>query len=149
MDKEAIIKKLNWFYFLETNQVNLYLQQSRMVDDIYLKKTLERVAAVEQGHVENINKKIEQFGGTPSAVGETLGPITGTTAGFVTGKAGIINILRANINLEQKAMKDYKDFLLRVGEDHELFDLLWDNLIDEDLHTAWFSNKVKELEEQQ
>ena len=46
-------------------------------------------------------------------------------------------------------MKDYKDLILHVGEDEDLFNLLWSNLIDEDLHTAWFSNKVKELEKEQ
>jgi len=25
--------------------------------------------------------------------------------------------------------------------------MLWGHLIDEDLHTAWFANKMKELEE--
>ena len=54
MEKAEIIKKLNWFYLLEINQVHLYRMQSRRVDDIYLQKALERVVEIEQGHVENI-----------------------------------------------------------------------------------------------
>ncbi|MDI6710529.1 MAG: hypothetical protein QMC81_09305 [Thermoanaerobacterales bacterium] len=50
--------------------------------------------------------------------------------------------LRAEITLEEKAMKDYKDLFVRVGNEH-LFDTLWDNLIDEDLHTAWLANKLR------
>lgn len=42
-------------------------------------------------------------------------------------------------------MADYKDFTMQVGN-KEIFELLWSNLIDEDLHTSWFENKVKELE---
>ncbi|MCR3921962.1 MAG: ferritin-like domain-containing protein [Firmicutes bacterium] len=149
MEKNEIINKLNWFYFLETNQVSLYTAQSHQVEDIYIRKTLQRVAAVEQGHVDTICAKIKKLGGTPSLIGETIAPLTGTTGGFVTGIAGVVALLQADIKLEEKAMKDYKDFLLRVGEDEELFEILWDNLIDEDLHTAWFSNKVQELQQQQ
>ncbi|NLZ93785.1 MAG: ferritin-like domain-containing protein [Firmicutes bacterium] len=145
MERKDIINKLNWFYFLENNQVQLYTAQSEQVDDIYIKKALQRVAEVEQGHVENIARKIRDLGGTPSMLGEKIAPLTGITAGHLTGKAGLIALLEANIKLEEKAMKDYKDFLLRVGQDEELFNILWDNLIDEDLHTAWFANKVAEL----
>ncbi len=42
-------------------------------------------------------------------------------------------------------MQDYKSMILNVGNDHHLFDVLWDNLIDEDLHTAWFANKLKKF----
>lgn len=146
MEKEALIKKLQWFYFLELNQVNLYLAQSRQVDDFYLKQTLLRIAEVEQGHVENIKAKLAYLGASPAFVGEKVAPLTGMMGGLVTGMAGTIAILKANIDLEEKAMKDYKDFILRVGKDDELFEMLWDHLIDEDLHTAWFTNKVKEFE---
>jgi len=149
VEKAEIIKKLNWFYLLEINQVHLYRMQSRQVDDIYLQKALERVAEIEQGHVENIRAKIFEMGGTPGTFGEITGPLSGSVAGLAIGAAGTVALLKANIQLEEKAMRDYKDFILHVGEEKDLFNLLWSNLIDEDLHTAWFSNKVKELEKEQ
>ncbi|HHX74755.1 MAG TPA: ferritin-like domain-containing protein [Firmicutes bacterium] len=149
MQKAEILKKLNWFYLLEINQVHLYRMQSRQVDDLYIRKALERVAEVEQGHVENIRAKIIELGGTPGKFGEMMGPFSGSVAGLATGTAGTVALLKANIQLEEKAMKDYKDFIVRAGGDSDLFKLLWGNLIDEDLHTAWFSNKVKELEGKQ
>lgn len=147
MELQEVISKLNWFYTLELNQVQLYSEQQRQVDDIYLKTVLARVAEIEQGHVDNISAKIVVLGGKPTFLGEVIAPFTGKAAGFVTGKAGIVPLLNANIALEQKAMKDYKDLLLRVGENFDLYNLLWSNLIDEDLHTAWFQNKVRELKE--
>src|SRR5690554_161351 len=114
MEKNELIKKLNWFYFLENNQVKLYTAQAAQIKDMYIKKTLQRVAAVEQGHVENIAAKIRKLGGTPSMAGEQIAPLTGTAAGMITGKAGLLALLEANIKLEEKAMKDYKDFLLRA-----------------------------------
>jgi len=147
MEKDAIIKKLQWFYVLELNQVNLYLAQSKQVEDFYLRQTLLRIAEVEQGHVENIRAKLQLLGVSAPVMGETIAPLAGMVGGFATGKAGTIALLKANIDLEEKAMKDYKDFILRVGKNHELFEMLWGHLIDEDLHTAWFANKIKELEE--
>lgn len=61
--------------------------------------------------------------------------------------AGPAGLLWLDIQLEEKAMKDYKEFLLQAGGEEELFNILWDNLIDEDLHTAWFANKLKELKD--
>lgn len=42
-------------------------------------------------------------------------------------------------------MKDYKKVILQEGNNPRIFTVFWDNLIDEDLHTAWFANKLKEL----
>lgn len=146
LEEKAIIGKLNWFYSLEMNQVDLYTAQSKSVDDVYLKRTLERVAVIEEGHVINISDMIKQYGGKPTVIGEIAGPITGKIAGGITGIAGVVNLLKADIALEKKAMSDYKEFLLQAGNHPELVDLLWSNLIDEDLHTAWFSNKIKDIE---
>lgn len=71
----------------------------------------------------------------------------GRAAGALTGTLGPETLLKADITLEEKSMKDYKDLLLRAGDDSRVFAVLWDNLIDEDLHTAWFANKLKELTE--
>ncbi|MDW7650060.1 MAG: ferritin-like domain-containing protein [Bacillota bacterium] len=147
MEKSALIHKLNWFYSLELNQVQLYTEQSRQTNDLYLQKTLQRVAQIEQSHVDNLREQIIVLGGKPTVLGEAVAPLSGKAAGFITGKTGLISMLKANIDLEEKAMKDYKDFLVRAGGDQALFDLLWSNLIDEDIHTAWFLNKVRELEE--
>ena len=146
MNKKDIIQKLNWFYSLEMNQVELYIAQSKSVNDIYFKKTLERVAMIEEQHVKNISEMIKQYGGTPTSVGELFAPLTGKIAGNIIGWSGLANLLKADIALEQKAMADYQDFILQLGDEQDLFNLLWGNLIDEDLHTAWFSNKVQDLQ---
>ncbi|MBS4030590.1 MAG: ferritin-like domain-containing protein [Clostridiales bacterium] len=146
MNNQQLIKKLNWFYSLEVNQVDLYTIQSKHTSDIYIKQVLRRVAEIEADHVKNISDKIRELGGKPTIIGENLATLTGKVAGFATGVAGTIALLKADIDLEEKAMKDYKDFILEAGPDEHLFELLWSNLIDEDLHTAWFTNKLKEIE---
>lgn len=145
MQRDTLIAKLNWFYTLELQQVDLYTAQAQAVEDIYLAKVLARVAAIEQQHVDNIAAEINRLGGEPIELGDVIGPIMGRVSGTITGALGPVMLLKADIALEEKAMKDYKDMILKVGEDPRLFALLWDNLIDEDLHSAWFANKIKEI----
>lgn len=145
MDKDALIVKLNWFYSLELQQVDIYTAQSKATEDIYLSKTLARIAVIEQQHVDNIAAEIRRMGREPTKLGDVIAPILGKASGILTGALGPKMLLKADITLEEKAMKDYKDLILRAGDDPRLFKLLWDNLIDEDLHTAWFANKLKEL----
>jgi len=139
-------QRLNWFYGLELEQVDLYIAQSRQVEDIYLKKALQRIAAIEQQHVNNIAAELKKLGVNPSPLGDIIAPIIGKAAGFVAGYAGSAAILKMDIALEEKAMRDYKDLILKSGHNEHLFELLWGNLLDEDFHTAWFANKLKEYE---
>ena len=147
MDREKLISKLNWFFNLELNQVDLYTSQSRHSRDPYVKIAFERIAYIEQQHVDNIADKIKN-GGKPSKIGDVLAPILGGAAGTVISAAGLSNVLRANILIEKKAMKDYKALihsLKRTYGDIELVRLLQNNLFDEDLHTAWFQRKLASI----
>ena len=146
MDDKIKLAKLNWFYSLELNQVDLYTAQAHAMEDIYLAKTLARVAAIEQQHVDNIAEEIKKRGHMPTFLGDVISPLLGKTAGTISGLLGPKVIFKMDIILEEKAMQDYKNMILHVGDDRHLFDVLWDNLIDEDLHTAWFANKLKEFE---
>ncbi len=145
MNDKQLIAKLNWFYSLELEQVDLYTAQAEQMEDIYLRKTLHRIAVIEQQHVDNMAASLRRLGAEPTRLGDVVGPLLGKASGWATGVLGPKTVLKVGITLEEKAMKDYKDLIMRV-DDNRLFDTLWDNLIDEDLHTAWFANKLKELE---
>lgn len=148
LNRQQLIDKLNWFYSLELSQVDLYTAQSRRTEDNYISKVLERVAVIEQQHVDNIADKIKELGGKPTFLGELLAPVTGKILGKAVSLAGTVAALKADIALEERAMRDYKEFILQAGGDADLLNLLWANLVDEDLHTAWFTGKVRELEGQ-
>ncbi|KKM12142.1 cytochrome B [Clostridiales bacterium PH28_bin88] len=102
---------------------------------------------IEQQHVDNLAEKIRDLGGHPTKLGDVLAPVLGQVLGKATAAAGPERLLWLDIQLEEKAMKDYKDFLVKAGGEKEMFNILWNNLIDEDLHTAWFTNKLRELKE--
>ena len=144
MKLKKIIRKLNWFYTLEKNQVDLYTGQSENVEDIYTKKTLKRVSLIEQKHVENIADQLKSYGAQPTVIGDVLGPLMGKIAGKITGKTNISTFLKFNIALEKKAMQDYKKFISKINN-ASLSELLWAHLIDEDLHAAWFTSKSSDL----
>ncbi|PKM80239.1 MAG: cytochrome B [Firmicutes bacterium HGW-Firmicutes-14] len=149
MDKEQLISKLNWFYSLELNQVDLYIAQSRTFEGTYIGQAFERIAYIEQQHVDNIAEKIKEMGGIPTKTGDVISPIIGSIAGKLISFSGLKNTLKANILIEHKAMKDYKDLIEAIkleNQDQELLKILQNNHVDEDLHTAWFSEKLNELQ---
>ena len=56
--------------------------------------------------------------------------------------------LQGNIRIENKAMADYVALLKRVGAAFgpELQTVLQHNLVDEDVHTAWFARRLADYE---
>lgn len=152
MDKVELISSLNWFYSLELNQVDLYLAQSKKFKDQYGGMVFERVAEIEQGHVDLISSKIKGLGVTPTSLGEVISPIIGTSLGTILSMTGLDMALRINIKLEEKAMSDYSELITRVeeegeGPDSELCKLLKYNYVDEDLHAALFAKLIGALGE--
>lgn len=146
MDKEVLISKLNWFYSLELNQVDLYNAQSKAFKGRYSGIVLERCAFIEQNHVDNIGEKIKELGGKPTAFGDMISPIIGKIAGELISMKGLENTLAINIMIEQKAMKDYNSLILKLHQeeyrDEELIKILQHNFVDEHLHTEWFRTKI-------
>lgn len=148
MNIEDIISKLNWFYSLELNQVDLYTSQSNSFKGTYHSQVFERISYIEQQHVDNIAEKIKDLGGTPSLLGNVLAPIIGSIGGKVVSLTGLEDTLKINILLEKKAKKDYKEFIHKIKtENHEkeLLQLLKSNYIDEDLHSAWFKSYLTKI----
>lgn len=148
MKIEDIITKLNWFYSLELNQVDLYNSQSNSFKGTYPSQVFERISYIEQQHVDNIAEKIRDLGGKPSILGDIIAPIIGSLGGRVVSFTGLEDTLKINILLEEKAKKDYKEFIHIIKEenkDKELLNLLESNYIDEDLHTAWFKDHLSML----
>ena len=148
MDKEDLISRLNWFYSLELNQVDLYIAQSQTFEGSYESMVFERTAYIEQQHVDNIAAKIRELGGTPTTFGDVVSPILGSVAGKLISFSGVENTLKANILIERKAMKDYTDLLNQVGDEYgeELKKILQHNLVDEDVHTAWFTERLADYD---
>ena len=150
LDKERLLERLNWFYSLELNQVDLYKAQSKAFQKDYTGRVFERLAVIEQGHVDNIGVKIRELGAEPTRLGDVLAPLLGQLAGKVIGATKLEEVLKINTMIEFKAMKDYRKLIedLKTGSygSKDLIRLLQDNYIDENLHTEWFTTKLSELQ---
>ena len=148
MNKPDLIARLNWFYSLELNQVDLYIAQSNTFTGSYESLVFERTALIEQQHVENIAAHIRELGETPTKLGDVLSPIIGEVAGSVISLTGVENTLKANILIEQKAMHDYTDLINIIQDQYgpKLKKTLQHNLVDEDVHTAWFSVRLADYD---
>lgn len=146
MDMETLVSKLNWFYSLELNQVDLYYAQSKAFKGRYSGLVFERCAYLEQNHVDNIGEKIKELGSKPTVLGDMISPIVGKIAGGMISSMGLENTLSSNIMIEQKAMKDYNDLIQKLLQDEtndkELIKILQHNFVDEHLHTEWFRTKI-------
>lgn len=149
MDQKTLLSRLNWFYSLEVTQVDNYLMQSKAIADPYISTGLERVALIEQGHVDNISKMIIALGGKPSMAGELLSPLLGTVMGKALGWTDVATMLKANIRIEAKAVTDYQkliDEMTWAGHDRGMVKTLQYNLTDEDLHSSWFAQVIEQLQ---
>ncbi len=144
MNKRQLLARLNWFYSLELNQVDLYMAQSKAFKGTYESIVFERTAHIEQDHVENIGDLIKELGGRPTKLGSIVSPAIGKFAGKLVSSFGVEYTLKADILLEGKAMKDYTDLINTVGAEYgeELERILEHNLVDEDVHTAWFRERL-------
>ncbi|NLC53913.1 MAG: ferritin-like domain-containing protein [Firmicutes bacterium] len=148
MQREDLLRKLNWFYSLEVSQVDLYMAQSRKFKGTYESIVFERTAAVEQQHVHNIAAAIRELGGEPHKIGDVISPLFGGLLGKTLAFTGLKKTLQANITIENKAMADYVALHEQVGEEFgsELQTVLQHNLVDEDVHTAWFAQRLADYE---
>jgi bacterioferritin len=148
VEQADLIARLNWFYSLELNQVDLYMAQFRTFLGSYESIVFERTAYIEQQHVDNIANKIRELGGVPTKLGDVLSPIIGRVAGSILSLSGIENTLKANIMVEQKAMADYTELINTIKDEYgsDLKKILQHNLVDEDTHTAWFSMRLSDYD---
>ncbi|NLW59238.1 MAG: ferritin-like domain-containing protein [Firmicutes bacterium] len=148
MEREDLLLKLNWFYSLEESQVELYLAQSKKFKGTYESIVFERTALVEQQHADRLAAVIRALGGEPHRLGDVLSPLFGGFLGKTLAFTGLKKTLQGNIRIENKAMADYVALLKRVGAAFgpELQTVLQHNLVDEDVHTAWFARRLADYE---
>ncbi|MGI6603907.1 MAG: ferritin-like domain-containing protein [Firmicutes bacterium] len=143
MDKKELEKALGLFLALEMEQVSLYQVQAAQTADEHSAMALKHFAQIEQGHVDNIGAALQSLGGEPGLLA-AVSPTFGKIAGHMTEVTGLVNLLRANIIIETFATRHYRYLIDRV-EDPGLRELLYMNMIDEELHRAWMIDKVREL----
>ncbi len=149
MNKNTLIKWLNWFYTLEIGQVDLYLSQAKKSEDDYIAHVLLKVAETEASHAELFSDILNRLGNKPYKIDSLLSYITGHIPGLITPLTGTVNLFLYNYTLESIAIADYKNLLKLVEAktdlEKDLIDILISNLIEEDFHRIWFKDRRESL----
>lgn len=145
MNKQQLIRTLNFFVLIEKQQVELYKSQAEVVTDKKLARALKRFMEIEQSHVENITQLLQYLNSYDNPAFAVAGKAIGQGAKLIgTILAGTQKekyMLTANIFGEMKAIQDYKKIIKQI-DDPVIKEVLWNNLIDEELHLKWMKARI-------
>jgi formate/nitrite transporter FocA (FNT family)/rubrerythrin len=143
LNKDQIIELLHKFLNAEIAGRDLYLQQSKNLNDPSLIQTLKSFASSESGHIINIRDKITELGGKPRTVSEVRDIQKGITDASHEVSAPL-DMLRIDLKLEEIAINDYTA-ALEIIEDEGVKTLIENNLADEIHHSLYLSKKINEI----
>jgi bacterioferritin (cytochrome b1) len=98
----------------------------------------------EQEHVDDLRKRIGELDGTTSSLGFSF-QMAGKVLAFTSTLLGKKFVLKADIRLEKRAVKDYSAFLEKVNFDEESKALIEKNIEDERLHIERWQDSLEML----
>ncbi len=143
LNKEQIIEILQKFLNAEIAGRDLYLQQSKNINDPSLIQTLKSFASTESGHIINIRDKITELGGTPHSVSEVSDIQKGLSDASHQVSAPL-DMLRIDLKIEENAINDYTA-ATEIIEDAGVKTLIENNLAEEIHHSLYLSKKINEI----
>ena len=138
------ISSLKFMYNMERFATQIYLTQRRVFNDESLLKKLDAATENEQEHVNFLRKRILELQGNRSHIGflfQTAARILGTIAG-IFGKEFV---LKVDVFVENRAIKDYGTFLNRVKFDEDTVKLINRIIADEIFHKDTWKSSLEEL----
>lgn len=123
-------------------------QRGAFREDKDIADKLQAAILNEQEHTDNLKARIEELGGGTSALGFGFQTV-GKTMGMITRLLGKNTLLRTDIRIEEKAIKDYSAFLDKVNFDAKSRDLIKKNTDDERLHVRRWQESIEILKHKQ
>ncbi len=140
----TVISSLKFMYNMERFATEIYQTQRRAFAKIEIADKLRAAAENEQQHTNNLQGHILEVNGTPSRLG-FLFQIAGRILGLATRSLGKLLILKTDIWVEKRAIRDYRRFLKRVEFDEKSVRLIERIIIDEERHVDTWENSIKIL----
>lgn len=140
-----VINSLKFMYNMERFATQIYRTQRGAFTAEEIIKRLEAAADNEQQHVDNLQERILDLHGTPSYIGFVF-QIAGRILGLAARGLGKLFILKTDIWIEKRAIKDYRNFLNKIDFDEKSVALIERIIVDEQRHVDTWENSVKILE---
>jgi bacterioferritin len=138
------INALNFMYNMERFATEIYRTQRRAFTEEEIIDKLNTATKNEQQHADALHRCITELNGTLSRLG-ALFQRAGGFLGFVTASFGKLFVLKADIWIEKRAIKDYGAFLRKVEVDQRSVALLKKIIADEERHVKTWENCIKIL----
>lgn len=140
----AIINSLNFMCNMERFATEIYRVQSRAFKGDETSEKLDAETENERQHAINLKARITELNGTHSRLG-FLFKTAGRIAGFITTLLGKLFILKADILIEKRAIRDYGNFLKKLELDEKTVDLIKRIIADEERHVETWQDCIKAL----
>jgi len=138
---------LRQMHNIERFATEIYRVQRRIFTEPVLIDRLTAAMNNEQEHIDNLLERIISQGGTYSWFG-TAFEVAGKIFGFVTTLFGKGFLFKADIKVEEKAVKDYGIFLNTIDFDAKSRKLIAKNLEDEKVHIERWKDSLDMLAKQ-
>jgi len=140
-----VIGSLNTMYNIERAATAIYKAQAgafRSNAAVY--ETFKAATANEQEHADGLKSRVAELKGKGSFIGWFFA-LGGMMIGFVTRIMGKKRVMKTNIWVETKAVKDYGAFLQKVNFDEKSAALIKKNIGDEQRHVDNWTRILGEL----
>jgi len=140
-----VIGSLNTMYNIERAATTIYKAQAgvfRSSSTVY--ETFKAAIANEQEHADGLKARVADLKGRGSFIGWFFA-LGGMMIGFTTRMMGKKRVMKTNIWVEKKAVKDYGAFLQKVNFDEKSAALIKKNIGDEQRHVNNWTRILGEL----
>lgn len=142
-----VLRALRRMHDIERFAVEIYRTQIRAFSEKEIADRLKAAMANEQEHVNDLQARIGELGGSCSSLGFFF-QMAGKLLGFTTTLLGKLFLLKTDIRIERRAVKDYGDFLQKVDFDEKSRGLVQKNLEDEKAHIKMWEESIEILQTQ-
>ena len=109
-------RSLNWMYNMEKFATQAYRTQAPAFPEQEISRLLKEAVLNEQQHVDNLRSRILELKGAPSRLGP-LFQIAGASFASVTRLLGKQAVMKTDVWIERRAVRDYGSFLQKVAFD--------------------------------
>ena len=139
-----VMHSLRKMHNIERLATEVYRAQIPAFPEKEIADRLKAAMSNEQEHIDDLKRRIEELGGTTSWLGFFF-HMAGKSWGFATRLRGKMFILKVDMWLERKAVRDYDDFLQRVDFDEKSRALILKNIEDEKMHIKRWEDSIEIL----
>jgi len=138
------LNSLKFMCNMERFATKVYETQRSTFTKTKIADKLRAATENERQHANDLQGRVLELNGNPSRLG-FLFEIAGRLLGFTTKSVGRLSMLKADIWIERRAIKDYRSFIKSVDFDQKSVGLIERIIIDEERHVNTWENSIKIL----